>query len=87
MGIYCITNTTALMVPLRARSALVCLIAGQWDDGFTPPRGIRYKVAGDAFKRPLKRRRTRHETLRKPLIPCTACLHETTAQPTPRPGA
>jgi hypothetical protein len=30
--------------PLRARSALAY---GQWDDGFTPSRGIRCEVAGD----------------------------------------
>jgi hypothetical protein len=36
---------------LRARSVLVCSMAGQWDDGFTPSRGIRCKIAGDAQAR------------------------------------
>jgi hypothetical protein len=31
--------------PLRARSALA---SGQWDDGFTPSRGIWCEVTGDA---------------------------------------
>jgi hypothetical protein len=28
--------------PSRARDALSCLAAGQWDDRFTPSRGVRY---------------------------------------------
>ena len=34
--------------PLRARSALACSTAGQRVDGFTPSRGIRCEVAGNA---------------------------------------
>jgi hypothetical protein len=37
--------------PLRARSAPVCPMAGQWDDGFTPSHGIRCEVAGDTHAR------------------------------------
>jgi hypothetical protein len=45
------TNHKVKMSPLRARGALVCSMASQWDDGFTPSRGIRCEVAGDARAR------------------------------------
>jgi hypothetical protein len=35
--------------PSRARDARACSMAGQWDDGFTPSRGIRCEVVGDAL--------------------------------------